>query len=280
MTTLEILQLMLHYGFSDATKIFRIYTEAILCVSTEQAEKPRYLWGDPYYNEKYIINIIDFDIITKFVPAKDLYNLINKYKIEKLKTSKDNASLLCYCFKNLCCSLVKGNTYGYHQSSLTTLINLVQILMLVDLEDEDKEVIMDSLISLFNNQVFNEQFFSITNEYRISTKILARLCRSLTFTPNIDVINNIVNSRNFYEYAVNVNFSYLRDIIMSFAKQELSIETQNTIKDMIDKELSFNKKNLLLHVLYKCLTNEGIKRRYIDYLTSHFISLDALCLST
>ena len=149
------------------------------------------------------------------------------------------------------------------------------MLRLVSLGDEDKAIIEYSLMFLLNNNIFIETFFSIrNNDINVSASILVGLFKSLTFSPNIETIKNIVNSKNFFEYATHVNIYNLSGMIMSFAKQELPIDKQNRIKDIIDEEPSFKKKCLLLRLLYKCFTDERIKKSYIDYLTTHFLELD------
>lgn len=266
-------------GFSDASIFLKTYIEAILCASSKQAEKPNDLWGMSFINNKYFVNKIDFDIITKFIASKDLFSLISTYKIARFKTSEENVLFLCHCFENLCYSLTKAKTYGFRQSSLTTLLNLAQVLKLVDLTDKNRSIVEDSLVTLLGEQSFAEIFFSTnSNDFQLSVKILADLCELLTFMPDISIIKNIINSDDFYSYAINVDFQCLRKIIMSFAKKELLVNKQNEIGDIIDVEAEFNKKIILLRLLYKCITNDGLKTKYVTFLSDNFSKLDTQSL--
>jgi hypothetical protein len=192
-----------------------------------------------------------------------------------LKTNEENVLFLCHNFKNLCISLTKAKTYGYHQSSLATLLNLAQVLRLVGLNDEYKKIIEDSLVTLFSDQTFAVSFFSTNNnDFRLSVKIFAALFDMLTFKPDIGIIKNIVSGDDFYAYAINVNLHCLRNIIMSFAKKELLVDKQNEIEDLIEAGSEFYKKIILLRLLFKCITNDRLKNNYVAFLSDNFSKLD------
>lgn len=268
-------------GFSDASNFFKTFIEAILCANTEQAEKPTTdIWfGSSFSNSKYLITNVDFDIITKFIDTEDLYNLINTYMIIQLRTEEDNILFLCHCFENLCYSITTAKTYGFQQSSLKTLLNLAQMLRLVNLTDKCKLIIKNSLGMLLSDQSFTKLFFS-TNSYkfRLSVKILADLCELMTFTPDIEIIENIISIDDFYSYAINVNLYFLRKIILSFLKKELVVDKQDEIEAIIEKESVFNKKIILLRLLYRSIINKELKNKYIAFLSENFSKLNTQAL--
>ncbi len=265
-------------GFSDIKTFFKTYIEAMLFASTEQAEKPTDFWGKSFDNRKYFMSIVDFDIITKFIEPKDLFNLINTYKVVKFNTSQENILSLCHCFENLCYSLTKAKTYGYNQSSIKTFLNLAQVLKLVNLTNENKPIIEESMVTLLYDQFFIKLFFSISNyNFRLSIKVVSDLCKLLTFKPDISIIRNIIYSNDFYTYASNVNFECLRNFIMSWGT-ELLIDKQNEIGDIIEAQPEFNKKIILLRLLFKCITNEVLKNKYVAFLSSNFSKLDTYSL--
>lgn len=256
-------------GFNDLNRFFRPYIEAIMCANTDQAEK----------STDFPISQIDFDIITKFISSKDLWNIINTYNVKRVKTNEENILFLCNCFNNLCYSIIEGKTYGFNLSSITTLLNLVQMLELVDLTDKCKETIQVSFMDLMSNPDFTKIFFSVSyNDFRISVKIIAELCKLLTFSFNIDIINNIISSSGFYDFAVNVNFHCIRSIIISFAKIDLIEENQNQIEDIIESVTEFHKKIILLRLLYKSIINDDLKSKYINFLSDNFLKLDTYAL--
>lgn len=266
-------------GFNDLNKFFRPYIEAILCANTDQSEKSIEFFGGIFSSSKYPISCIDFDIITKFISSKDLWDMINTYNVKRVKTSEENILFLCKCFNNLCYSIIEGKTYGFHLSSITTLLNLAQMLKLVDLTDECKETIQVSFTDLMSNQDFTKIFLSVShNDFRISVKVIADLCKQLTFSFNIDIIKNLISSSSFYDFIVNIDFHCMRNIIMSFAKIDLIEDKQYQIKDVIESVSEFHKKIILLRLLYKSIINEDLKSKYITFLSDNFLQLDTYAL--
>ena len=65
-------------GFSDLKKILKVYIEAIICTNGQFQEITSTKWGGVSKKDRYEIDAIDFDIITKFISIKDLYNLLKE----------------------------------------------------------------------------------------------------------------------------------------------------------------------------------------------------------
>lgn len=261
---------ILYRGFRDLNEFFRPYIEAIICSNCDAAEKDSNLGNIKFANKKYPIGYIDLDILTKFISTKELSVLIQKYSVRKLNIGEKKVGFLTECLQNLCNSITDKQTYGFMQSSLSTLSNLILLLNLVDLSDDNKKVIETAILSLVSDKDTAQILFSLQwPDFRITLRALSRLCRSLTLFRSIEIIHGIVGSINFFEYAVNVNFADLRQLITAFLPNGISADIQATIDD----EADFNRKIILLRLLYQQIIDEEIQKIYKDYLSAHFLQL-------
>lgn len=264
---------ILFQGFSDLKKFFRPYIEAIMCSNCDAAEAPRHFGDMEIANEKYHISCIDFDIITKFISSKDLSTLITTYNVKKLNVDTNEVEFLVECFKNLCHSITTAQTYGFLQSSLATLSNIVLMLNLVTLEENDKEILKASIVELLSNEAIVQILFSIHwPDFRIALRAFSELCRSLTLSRNFEIVHRIIKSTNFFEYAANVNFSNLRKLVIAFLpddNENISLEIQT----VIDTAANFPQKVILLRLFYQHIVDEMSQRTYQDLLSANFLQL-------
>ena len=156
------------------------------------------------------------------------------------------------------------------QSSLSTLSNLIVLLNLVDLSDDNKRVLETAILSLVSDKDTAQILFSLQwPDFRITLRALSGLCRSLTLFRSIEIVHGIVGSTNFFEYAVNVNFADLCQLITTFLPNGISADIQETIDD----EADFNRKIILMRLLYRQIIDEEIQKIYKDYLSAHFLQL-------
>ncbi len=261
-------------GFSDAKNLFKPYIEAILCANVEQTDKPTCFGNIKFAKEKYSIDLIDFDIITKFISTKDLIELLRTYKITRLNTTLENVCFLSNCFRNLCNSLVKAQTYGFQNSSFSVLANLACLLNLVELNNECRKTIECSIETLFLDKSISKFIFSINcPDFKFILNAFTDICISLQFSTHLEIVNEIVNNDNFYQYAINVNFNNLRSLLLTFLNDEDFEEIENGIKDIIEKTDNFQHKIILLRLFYKCIKSNNLREYYTVYLSSNFTQL-------
>ena len=114
-----------------------------------------------FANKKYSVEYIDLDIMTKFISTKDLSAMINANHVKRLNIDMPEVSFLEESFKNLCHSIVTARTYGFMQSSFSTLSNIVLLLNLVGLDCDGKKTIAASIEELLSDEIFVQKFFSI-----------------------------------------------------------------------------------------------------------------------
>lgn len=263
---------ILYQGFRDLKEFFRPYIEAIICANIDAAEKPTLLGDIKFANKKYSVEYIDLDIMTKFISTKDLSALVRSYNVKQLNTGVQEVTFLAECFKNLCHSIVTAKTYGLLQSSFSALSNIVLLLNLVDLDENSKEIIATSVEALLSDKIIAPIFFSIGwPDFRQSLRELSKLCCSLTFSPNFELVRQIVGGEKFFEYTVNVNFNSLRHLIEQFVSKDE--ETTDRIQTLIDATENFNSKVILLRLFYRQITGDTIQQKYKCILSDSFAQL-------
>lgn len=263
---------ILYQGFSDLKDFFKPYIEAIMCANSDAAERSTHFGNMEFANEKYPVEYIDLDIITKFISTKDLYTLIKKYNVNRLNTDAKEVIFLTDCFQNLCHSVAGAKTYGLWQSSFSALSNIILLLNLVDLDEDGKKKIASSVEELLSDEVIVPIFFSAGwPDFRQSLRELAKLCSVLSFSENFEIVRQIVDSKGFFEYAVNVHFNSLRHLVECFLSK--GEETINRIRTIIDATENFHEKVILLRLFYQQISDNTIQQKYTDFLSANFARL-------
>lgn len=263
---------ILYQGFRDLKDFFKPYIEAIICANSDAAEKST-LFGDmEFANEKYAVEYIDLDIMTKFISTKDLSALVKAYNVKRLNAGIQEVTFLAECFKNLCHSIVTARTYGSQHSSFVTLSNIVLLLNLVDLDEDVKGIIAASIEELLSDKIITPIFFSIDwPDFRQSLRELSKLCSLLAFPHNFEFVHQIVGGEKFFEYTVNVHFSSLRHLIEQFISKDEA--TTDKIQAIIDTTEDFHKKVILLRLFYQQIIGDTVQQKYKCILSNNFAQL-------
>lgn len=263
---------ILYQGFSDIKDFFKPYIEAIICANSDMAEKPTYLGDIVFTNIKYSVEYFDLDIMTKFISTKDLSTLVNTYGVKQLNAGTQEVKFLADCFKNLCHSIVVNKTYGLWGSSFSALSNLTLMLNLADLDMVGKETVSAAVEELLSDVTFSNIFFSISYpDFRQSLRELSKLCVSLIFHRNFELVHQIINVDKFFEYAINVHFNSIRHLIAQFLSKDK--ETTDKIQALIDATEDFDRKVILLRLFYQQIADDTIKQKYKDTLSVSFSQL-------
>ena len=261
---------ILYHGCRDLNDFFKPYIEAIICSNCDVAEKDSHFGDIEFTNEKYPIGYIDLDIITKFISAKDLNAFIETYNVKKLNVDENEVRFLTECLQNLCNSIITAQTYGFRQASFSTFSNLILLLNLVDLDENSKRVLKTTIAHLVSDKTIAHILFSIHwPDFRITLRALSKLCRSLTLSCDFEIVRSIVTRKEFFEYAANVSFGSLRQLITAFLPNDISDEVQTTI----DTTDNFNQKIILLRLFYQHIVDVGAQRTYQDFLSVNFLQL-------
>lgn len=154
----------------------------------------------------------------------------------------------------------------------STLSNIVLLLNLVGLDCDGKKTIAASIEELLSDEIFVQKFFSIGwPDFKQSLREFSKLCCSLTFSSNFELIYQIVDGEKFFEYAVNVSFNSLRHLIEQFISKDE--ETTDKIQALIDATENFNSKVILLRLLYRRITGDATQQKYKRILSDSFAQL-------
>ena len=262
-------------GFNDATKFFRPYIEALICANSDKAEQAGTFMGLRTANEKYPLTLIDFDIITKYIPVKDLMSLINSNKITYFRTEDGVSQHIVECFCNLASSIVEAQTFGYRNSSISVLANIAIILTKIELQQDEWRQLGNSVLTLFSNDEFNKRFWNVgCIDFRNCVKAVAHLIEVLpTNESSITCINSIIRSPGFYEYAINADFYSIRKIILFFLDDKKESPYQTDLIEMIDSETDMHRKIILLRLFYKRILESNAQNKYKGFLSSNFTKI-------
>ena len=264
-------------GFSNINSDLKIYISAIICSNGDYI-KEDYLHERK--NEKYFIDLLDFDIMTKFISTQELYELINdEYKIIELNTSEDNITKLTDRFSNLCNSLLGcEDTYGLCDSYLTIISNLALILQKLNLNIYCKNKIAESINKIFSDKKFVNIFFLNFQyqDFEYYIKIFICLFENLTLIPNIEVVKNVTNC----VYLGKISETYFVDIrkfLSHFLRNQDPEIVQKEINDIInniDVTKEFNKKVLLIRLFLDFIDDKDLNDNYIPFLSENFSKIN------
>lgn len=263
---------ILYQGFRDLKDFFKSYIEAIICTNSDAVEKSIHFGDMQFANEKYSVECIDLDIMTKFISTKDLSALIEMYNVKRLHIGMHEVTFLANCFKNLCHSIVASKTYGFWKSSFSTLSNIALMLNLVDLDERSKEIITASVEELLSDEIIAHIFFSLEwPDFRQSLRELSKLCYTLTFSASFELVHQIIGGKSFFEYAENVHFNSLRHLIERFLSKDE--ETTDRIQAVVDATEDFQKKVILLRLFYQQIMGDTVRQKYKCILSDNFSQL-------
>lgn len=263
---------ILYQGLRGLKDFFKPYIEAVICANSDVAEESTQFGDLQFTNEKYAVGYIDLDIITKFISTKDLIAFVEIYNVKQLNVSANEVAFLVDCFRNLCHSIVDAKTYGPWKSSFSALSNIILLLNLVDLDEDSKIKIASSVEELLSDEIIAPIFFSIEwPDFKQSMGELSKLCGSLTFPTNFELVYQIVSGKKFFEHTVHVHFSSLRFLIKRFLSRDEN--TSIKIQAIIDSEEDFHKKVILLRLFYQHIISEANQQKYKEFLSNNFVQL-------
>ena len=260
-------------GYSDLKKILKVYIEAIICANGRFTDSHTDCWGGRSKKERYVIDKIDLDIITKFISIKDLYNLLQEYKLELFSVDEEFVNYIIDCFKNISQSIVSLELYHRFYDAPSILINCAMILNCVPLNDTQKKDIGDILFSLMNNDKFSEFFFSTEfPEISKSSVVISELVKKAPMQQNLEIIKRIISRPEFKDYYINSNIRRTRSILSAFLTDAKLDVIQDELNDFV---LTFDGKDRIraIRLLYKHITHARYKADFKRYICKNWALL-------
>lgn len=260
-------------GFSDLKKILKIYIEAILCTNGNFTDTFSDFWGERSKKDRYQIDMVDFDILTKMISIKDLNNLFEDYKVELLACDEEFCDFATGCFENIASSILDLNLYSRFYEAPHTLINCALLLMHIPLNESQKNRVKDVFELLFRNGDFVDFYFSIDQpEHSLSIKIFDRLLKNLPKREKIDIVQKIVNSSNFEKHYVNLNTRSVQRILSAFIISE-SEGAQEQLTSIIHSFDGLRKLHAI-RLLYRHVKNDNLEKECKQFIVDNFEKLD------
>lgn len=226
--------------------------------------------------QKYSLNTVDIDMLTKFPKAKELEEMLTKHQVSCLAIEADTHAILIELFINLTTSMLRLKAFKEHRIA-KTFVNFCILLPLMKLTQEQKAQLSMFLDSLFVDQLFIENFFSINfYEWRLALKALHGLVCHVGIKKNICVLEAIIQLDKFDEYYINVNQYILGELLCLLVDKEIHQEALGTLLN----KLSDARRIRALHLIRQSIIDETIKTENKTFLQEHIVALPDDILST
>lgn len=131
------------YSFKESHNFLKYYIEAIFCTYYPYENTYSEIYRGSFYrlSEKYTLNKIDVDILTKFCYPKYLKELIKKYRVNNLKV--DSSLKFEVLFENFCNGM-------YEYSSLNKINEFDNFCILVSILEIKKDIANEIVDIIFN----------------------------------------------------------------------------------------------------------------------------------
>lgn len=144
--------IMIDY-FTELKNSLELYIKGILCTYTPQKNKKNQELIFKNELKSYELELIDLEMIVKYINYKTLVSYIEEYNVKELKFNIEVIRNIDEYFYNLCTSII----YKYNEKFIEYIRNYLLILSKCDLNIEQKNKVLDALLLLLDRvQVFSE----------------------------------------------------------------------------------------------------------------------------
>lgn len=245
------------------------YLEGVIIANSELAEKIGLFLGQKMTYHKYSVDILDIELLSKFIETESLLKLISKYNVIKLNILDSTLAFLVNCFVNMSESFLNRSIKIRPNFSMKVLSNLAVLLSLSDFTDDFKDVITEVVKKLFLDSDFCKLLFSnepMMNQQLQSIKSFSKLCDKLKLRSNISIIKNIVSTDGLMKQSMYIT----RNLVLAFVCKEDFQKIEAEVIELIDNTQNFREKIFLLHIFFRLISNAEFKRRMTDLLAGHF----------
>ena len=261
-------------GFSDLKKILKVYIEAILCTNGNFTDTFSDFWGDQSKKDRYQMNMVDFDILTKTISIKDLNNLFDDYQVKFLACNEMFCDFAIGCFENIAYSILGLKLYSRFYEAPQTLINCALVLVHLPLSESQNSRVKDVLELLFQDADFMDFYFSIEYpEHSLSIKIFDRLLENLPKREKFYIVQNIVSSPNFETHYVNLNTRSVQRILSAFIISE-NEGVQEQLAGVINSFDDLRKLHVI-RLLYRHIKDSNLEEECKEFIINNFEKLNA-----
>lgn len=263
--------LLMPINMSDTREFFKTYIEAILCANADKVIKTVDVGGFKVDYDKYPIDEIDIDILTKYISAKDLNKLLNTYKITYFRMDRKTTDHIIACLENIIRSIICGKVNDRKEIQLSIFTNLSLLLSRTILEEKDKKAISIAIRELFIDKKFHNRFWNILfPDIHICLKAFVLLFEKINFSMECNCLPYIINSPGFKEVLRN-RFTEVKEII----KHLINDGNINESELYVFIEGDEKNKILLLELLHNWIKDEKKRKEYSSYLSDNFSKMSS-----
>lgn len=245
--------------FKWVKDIAQLYVEAIMCVNGTYAKGNVGFGGFENRLQKYEINLIDWDILTKFISTKELMSLLEKFHVKNLELNFDKKKVISL-FKNLVNSLdfkIWADTPFW-----SAIVNSYVLFTYIDFNDEEKAEIEEIIIDLLSNIKFIQFFFSIKYpDFRSCLNPLVMILNKVVNENYFFVVHNIIFAQDFWEYYSNISSHTLRNLFSALIPNP----TLPIQKTLFDWALAQNKPAKRANISW-LISKSIVDQEYVDKL--------------
>lgn len=208
-------------------KQFGLYVKAMMCSYQPLSNTTGVLGIAKTDLNPYVLNVIDYDILTKMPTPKTIRKIVNEYHIADIKFESNVKPVNKFC--NLCHELIGSSNHIWYEYFYNSLL----VLSHTSLKDVESELIVKSIIDFLDNsnnckdmdsKLFYDSLLHFTNCKTFSNSKLAEtLLNSL-----IDYHeNNSHNLDNCYWYILdNLSKYKTKDV-----EEKVSLIIENTAEE-------------------------------------------------
>lgn len=191
------LNLIMIDHYTNIKSVLEPYIRGMLSTYTPEKNKPidEFIFGYEQQMLEYELDIIDFEMMVKYINYKKLEEYIEKYSISKIKIGKNiKSEFLVTYIQNLCKSIV------YEKNSLWVeyIKNYLLLLSRCDVNQECCEGIIEAINYLIENDLYY-------NEVLRQIEIFLRFKSHLEISNSNKLINLLLNEERINTVVTNNN---------------------------------------------------------------------------
>lgn len=262
---------LFYFRLEPIKTMAKLYAEAMLCTNGEVVKENIEFFGYQNKLERYAINAIDWDILTKFISTKDLVALLDRFHIQKLKMSIKNSDIINF-FKNPVDSIELG-IWG-DAPFWSTLVNCYTLIAYIEFNNDERKEIEDILFNLLSCKKFINSFFSVNYpDFRTSLNPLVVVLKKIFANPHTELIVGILQADKFWDYFANVDRQAVRALFKALIVDS-NQKTEAFLFDIIQAEANIVIKNKMLWLFYNSLTQPMKINILKDEINKNWLSLD------
>lgn len=262
-------------NFRNLRNYFHPLIEAILCANSEKAAVPNCFLGETISNDKYKINELDVDIITKFIETKELLKLISSYNIMDLCVDKDVAEFIVECFLNMSSYILANSKTGIQLPIIETIANISILMRFIKIETNDKNAVFSSISEMFKNADFCQAVFEDKfTQLRLFFSAIVNLCSKFKANTNLSVIESMISFDGFFDW-FSSNYILAKEFVCCFVNVEDFIKVEPQVICLINNMTNTKNKIQLLYIFYSYILNNDFKVKSSDFLSQNLEELDS-----